>query len=55
MRGAVFLDRDGAINEEVGYLDDPDRLQLIPDAAKAIRLLNEVDISVIVVSNQAGI
>jgi len=55
MRRAVFLDRDGTINEEVGYLDDPDRLQLISGAAEGIRLLNEAGIPTIVVSNQAGI
>jgi histidinol-phosphate phosphatase family protein len=55
VRGAVFLDRDGTINEEVSYLDDPDRLRLLPGAAEAIRLLNEAGIQAIVVSNQAGI
>jgi D-glycero-D-manno-heptose 1,7-bisphosphate phosphatase len=55
MRGAVFLDRDGTINEEVDYLDDPDRLRLIPGAAEAIRLLNHASMLVIVVSNQAGV
>jgi D-glycero-D-manno-heptose 1,7-bisphosphate phosphatase len=55
MRVAVFLDRDGTINEEVHYLDNPDRLYLIPGAAEAIRLLNEADILTIVVSNQAGV
>jgi D-glycero-D-manno-heptose 1,7-bisphosphate phosphatase len=55
MRWGVFFDRDGTINEEVGYLDDPDRLRLIPGAAEAIRLLNEADILAIVISNQAGI
>jgi D-glycero-D-manno-heptose 1,7-bisphosphate phosphatase len=52
---AVFLDRDGTINKEVGYLDDPADLHLIPGAAKAIRLLNEAGIPTIVVSNQAGV
>jgi histidinol-phosphate phosphatase family protein len=51
----VFLDRDGTINEEVGYLDDPDRLCLIPGAAEGVRLLNEAGILTIVISNQAGI
>jgi D-glycero-D-manno-heptose 1,7-bisphosphate phosphatase len=55
MRVTVFLDRDGTINEEVGYLDDPYRLRLIPGAAEAIRLLNNAGILVIVVSNQAGV
>ena len=35
---AVFLDRDGTINEEVGYLDRIDRLRLLPGAAEGIRL-----------------
>ena len=55
MRGAVYLDRDGTINEEVNSLDNPDRLRLIPGAAEAIRLLNEAGILAVVVSNQAGI
>jgi D-glycero-D-manno-heptose 1,7-bisphosphate phosphatase len=55
VRRAVFLDRDGTVNEEVSYLDDPDRLRLIPGAAEAIRLLNEAGILAVVISNQAGI
>jgi D-glycero-D-manno-heptose 1,7-bisphosphate phosphatase len=55
MRGAVFLDRDGTINEEVDYLDDPERLRLIPGAGEAIRLLKNAGIPVIVVSNQSGV
>ncbi len=52
---AVFLDRDGVINEEVEYLHDPKDLRLIPGAARAIRMLNELKIPVIVVTNQAGV
>jgi histidinol-phosphate phosphatase family protein len=51
----VFLDRDGTINEDVGYLSDPAGLVVIEGAAKAIRLLNEKKIKVIVVSNQSGV
>lgn len=51
----VFLDRDGTINEDVGYLSDPAGLIVIEGAAKAIRLLNEKKIKVIVVSNQSGV
>jgi D,D-heptose 1,7-bisphosphate phosphatase len=40
---------------KIHYLDDPDRFYLIPGAAEAIRLLNEVDILTIVVNNQAGV
>jgi D-glycero-D-manno-heptose 1,7-bisphosphate phosphatase len=52
---AVFLDRDGTINEEVNYLGDPALLKLTPGAAKAIHRLNSHNIPVIVVTNQAGI
>jgi len=52
---AVFLDRDGTINREVGYLDDPDRLVLLPGAARAIRRINEQSIPVVVITNQSGI
>ena len=37
---AVFLDRDGTINEEVGYLDRLDKLRLLPGAAAAVRMIN---------------
>lgn len=52
---AVFLDRDGTLNTELGYLDDPTRLRLLPGAAEAIRLLNECGTPAIVVSNQSGV
>lgn len=52
---AVFLDRDGTINEEVGYLDVMDKLRLIPNAPAAIRLLNETGWKTIVVTNQSGV
>lgn len=52
---AVFLDRDGVINEEVEYLSSPDQLRLIPGAAEAIHLLNNRCIPAIVVTNQAGV
>ena len=53
-RPAVFLDRDGTINEEMGYINDLSRFQLLPEAASAIRLLNESQIPVVVVTNQSG-
>jgi D-glycero-D-manno-heptose 1,7-bisphosphate phosphatase len=55
MKWAVFLDRDGTINEEVEYLDDPDELRLIPGAAEAIHFLNQAGVPAIVVTNQAGV
>jgi D-glycero-D-manno-heptose 1,7-bisphosphate phosphatase len=52
---AVFLDRDGTINEEVGYLDSIDKLKLFPNAAAAIRIINESGMKAVVMSNQSGI
>ena len=52
---AVFLDRDGTINEEVGYLDSLDKFKVIPSAYEAIRLINESGMKVVVISNQAGV
>ncbi len=55
MTPAVFLDRDGTLIEEVGYLDRLERLQLFPWSIDAVRLLNRAGFKVVVVSNQAGV
>jgi D-glycero-D-manno-heptose 1,7-bisphosphate phosphatase len=55
LRRAVFLDRDGTIGEEMGYVNHIDRFQIFPYAAESIRQLNEAEIPVIVVTNQSGI
>ena len=52
---AIFLDRDGVINEEVGYLDSLDKLKVIPCAYEAIKLINESGMKAVVISNQAGV
>ncbi len=52
---AVFMDRDGTINEEVGYLDDPGKFTLIPGSAEAIKKINLSGIKSVVVSNQSGV
>lgn len=52
---AVFIDRDGTINEDVGYLDSPDGLRLLSGSAEAIKKLNRHGFKVIVVSNQSGV
>src|SRR4051812_38159181 len=54
-RPAVFLDRDGTLLEEAGYLDRLDRLVFFPYGVDAVRLLNRANFVVIVVTNQAGI
>jgi D-glycero-D-manno-heptose 1,7-bisphosphate phosphatase len=55
LRPAVFLDRDGTIIEEVGYLADPAAVVLIDGAAAAIARLNAAGVPVVVVTNQAGV
>ncbi len=55
MKRAVFLDRDGTINYDVGYLNHPDQLEFIPGAVEAIRMLREAGFSIVVITNQAGI
>ena len=53
---AVFIDRDGTINDDpVGYISRAEDFCLFPFAAEAIRILNQLDFKVIVVSNQSGI
>lgn len=54
-KGAVFLDRDGTISEEVGYISNLDQFQLMPKSAEAVKLMNERGLKVIVVTNQAGV
>ena len=54
-RGAVFLDRDGTIIDDVHYIASPELVRLRAGAAEAISALNRASIPVIVVTNQSGI
>jgi len=54
-RRAVFLDRDGTINEEKEYLYRTEEFALLPGVAEAIRALNEAGFKVVVITNQSGI
>ena len=54
-RPAVFLDRDGTLIDEDGYLGDAARVLLFPGAAAAVRELNRADFSVVLVTNQSGV
>jgi len=54
-RPAAFLDRDGVINVDRGYTHRPDELEFTPTAVEAIRLLNQADYVVLVVTNQSGV
>ncbi|MGB7924076.1 MAG: HAD family hydrolase [Pyrinomonadaceae bacterium] len=54
-RRAVFMDRDGTISEEIGYVNHPSRYRVFPYSAEAVRLLNETGWLAILVTNQAGV
>ncbi len=54
MLRAVFLDRDGTLNVEKGYISDVDAIELYPGAAAAVRRLNDAGIPAILVTNQTG-
>jgi D-glycero-D-manno-heptose 1,7-bisphosphate phosphatase len=55
MNRAVFLDRDGTINQEVGYLKSLDMLKVIPGAGAAIKRLNDAGFKVVIITNQSGV
>ena len=52
---AIFLDRDGTVSREVGYMNHERRIRLLPGSAAAIRKLNDAGLPVILVTNQAGV
>ena len=54
-RHAVFLDRDGTVAEDVGYLNHLSRFHLYPYSAAAIGRLNAANVPVVIVTNQAGV
>jgi D-glycero-D-manno-heptose 1,7-bisphosphate phosphatase len=54
-RPALFLDRDGVLVEEVGYLHRPEDVRIIPGTARAVALANRRGLAVVVVTNQAGV
>jgi len=54
-KAGLFLDRDGVVVEEIGYLHKPEETRLVPGAAAVIASANEADIPVVIVTNQAGI
>ena len=54
-KGAIFLDRDGTINEEMGYINHPDRFVVFPYVAESIKIFNDIGFKVIIVTNQSGV
>lgn len=55
MKTAVFLDRDGTLIDDPGYLRDPEAVKLLPGVAQAVRRINQAGMLAIVVTNQSGI
>ncbi|MFQ6112024.1 MAG: hypothetical protein ACE5LX_08360, partial [Nitrospinota bacterium] len=49
---AVFIDRDGTLFKEVGYINHLSRVELLPRSAEAVRNLNEAGLKAVVVTNQ---
>lgn len=54
-RPAVFFDRDGVLNRDIGYLHKPEEFEWLEGAKKAVRLCNDAGYFVFVVTNQAGV
>ncbi len=55
MARAVFLDRDGTLNEEVGHVTRPESLILLPFAIDALRTFADHGFKIIVITNQSGV
>jgi len=51
----VYLDRDGTLNRDIGYLCDPDQLELLPGAGAALRALQDAGVRTVIVTNQSGV
>ena len=55
MKRAVFLDCDGVVVDDPGYLDDPDALRLLPRVGSALAALSQADWILVIVTNQSGV
>lgn len=54
-RRAIFLDRDGTVSYEVGYMNHVGRMQVMPRSAEAVRWINRAGFRAVVVTNQSGV
>ncbi len=52
---AIFLDRDGTINEEINYLHEPEKFKLLPNVIKGLKLLQNLNYKLVILTNQPGI
>ncbi|MDZ7336334.1 MAG: HAD-IIIA family hydrolase [candidate division KSB1 bacterium] len=55
MRPAVFLDRDGTINREIGYLSEPEQFEFLPNALHGLKKMQDLGYRLVIVTNQGGI
>ena len=55
LRPAIFLDRDGTLNEDPGYLSHPDQMKLLPHVGQALAELKAAGYLLLVISNQSGV
>ncbi len=55
MRRAVFIDRDGTLNADIGYAGDPSRVRLLPNAGEAVCRINGSGLAAVIVTNQSGV
>jgi D-glycero-D-manno-heptose 1,7-bisphosphate phosphatase len=54
-RPAIFIDRDGTLSHEIGYVNHPSRFKLFPFAVDAVRTINRAGVLAVMVTNQAGV
>ena len=52
MQPAIFLDRDGTLNFDYGWITSPDKIELLPGAAQAVRAVNDAGYLAVLVTNQ---
>jgi len=55
MQPAIFLDRDGTINREIGYLSEPEKFELLPNALDGMKKMQDLGYRLVIVTNQGGI
>ncbi|MFI3278288.1 MAG: HAD family hydrolase [Rikenellaceae bacterium] len=55
MNKAIFLDRDGTINVDFGYVSNVEDLELLDDVVEALRLFQAAEYQIIVITNQSGV
>jgi D,D-heptose 1,7-bisphosphate phosphatase len=55
MKRAIFLDRDGTLNEDPGYLNDPAKVHLLSGVGEALAALKKAGFLLVVISNQSGV